>query len=78
MNETEYLEKIDEIILDVLSHFGTISLLDLWYELGESHVLKGRIVTKDEVLRRLEFLAANGFVKSEGDEWVTLSKAFLL
>jgi hypothetical protein len=72
MNETKYLEKIDEIILDVISHFGTISLMDLWYELGESHDLKEQPVTKAEVLSRLELLAAKGFVESEGDEWVTV------
>jgi len=72
MNETKYLEKIDEIILDVISHFGTISLMDLWYELGESHDLKEQLVTKAEVLSRLELLAAKGFVESEGDEWVII------
>ncbi len=70
MNESKYLEKIDKIILDVISHFGTISLLDLWYELGESSDLKEQSVTEDEILGRLEFLAAKGLVKSEGDEWV--------
>jgi len=70
MNESEYLVKIDNIILDVISHFGTISLMDLWYELGESDDLKEKPVTEDEILSRLEFLAARGLVKSEGDEWV--------
>ena len=70
MNESKYLVKIDKIILDVISHFGTISLMDLWYELGESGDLKEQPVTEDEVLSRLEFLAAKGLVKSEGDEWV--------
>ena len=62
--------KIDNIILDVISHFGTISLMDLWYELGESDDLKEKPVTEDEILSRLEYLAARGLVKSEGDEWV--------
>jgi hypothetical protein len=70
MNESEYLVKIDNIILDVISHFGTISLMDLWYELGESDDLKEKPVTEDEILSRLEYLAARGLVKSEGDEWV--------
>jgi hypothetical protein len=70
MNESEYLVKIDNIILDVISHFGTISLTDLWYELGESDDLKEKPVTEDEILSRLEYLAARGLVKSEGDEWV--------
>ena len=78
MYEAKYLEKIDEIILNVLSHYGKISLRDLCYELGESNELKGRIVTTDEVLRRLGFLSAKGFVKSAADGCVTLSKAFLL
>jgi len=69
MNETKYLEKIDEIILDVIFHYGTISLLDLWYELGESCELKEQPVTADGVLSRLEFLSTNGFIKSEGGEW---------
>ena len=70
MNESKYLVKIDNIILDVVSHFGTISLMDLWYELGESGDLKEQPMTEDEVLSRLEFLAAKGLVKSKGDEWV--------
>lgn len=70
MNETKYLEKIDKIIIDVISHFGTISLMDLWCELGENRDLKEQPVTKDEVLSGLEFLAAKGFVEPEGDEWV--------
>ena len=70
MNESKYLSEIDKIILDVISHFGTISLMDLWYELGESSDLKEQPVTEDEILSRLEFLAAKGLVKSEGDEWV--------
>ena len=70
MNESKYLVKIDKIILDVISHFGTIGLTDLWYELGESSDLKEQSVTEDEVLSRLEFLAAKGFVTPEGDEWV--------
>ncbi|MGD8286015.1 MAG: pyruvate kinase [Desulfobacterales bacterium] len=43
--------------------------MDLWYELGESCELKEQPVTADGVLSRLEFLATNGFVKSEGGEW---------
>jgi hypothetical protein len=70
MNESKYLAKIDKIILDVISHFGTISLMDLWYELGESGDLKEQPVTEDGVLSRLEYLATKGLVKSEGDEWV--------
>jgi len=70
MNESKYLSEIDKIILDIISHFGTISLMDLWYELGESSDLKEQPVTEDEILSRLEFLAAKGLVKSEGDEWV--------
>ena len=70
MNESKYLVKIDKIILDVISHFGTIGLMDLWYELGESDDLKGQSLTEDEILSRLEFLAAKGIVTPEGDEWV--------
>jgi len=72
MRATKYLEKIDKIILDVISHFGTIALMDLWFELGESDDLKEQPVTKDEVLCRLELLAAKGFVKAEDDEWATI------
>ena len=70
MKKDKSLDKMDKIILDVISHFGTISLMDLWYELGESGDLKEQPVTEDEVFSRLEFLAAKGLVKSEGDEWV--------
>ncbi len=72
MKGAKYLEKIDKIIIDVISHFGTINLMDLWYELGESRDLKEQPVTKDEVLSRLEFLSAKGFVESEGDEWIII------
>ena len=72
MNDTKYLKKIDKIILDVISHFETIALMDLWFELGESDDLKEQPVTRDEVLCRLEFLSAKGFVKSENDEWVII------
>ena len=70
MNESKYLAKIDKIILDVISHFGKISLMDLWYELGESGDIEEQPMTEDEVLSRLEFLASKDLVKSEGDEWV--------
>jgi len=70
MTFTNYFEKIDRIILDNISHFGTISLMNLWYELGENDELKAQPVTEDEVLSRLEFLSAKGCVKSEGDEWI--------
>jgi hypothetical protein len=69
MNEIKDLEKIDEFILEVISHFRTIRSLDLWYELGESSDFKARSVSQDEMLSRLNFLVAKGYVKSEDDEW---------
>ena len=70
MKKDKPLDEVDKIILDVISHFGTISLMNLWYELGESGDLKEQPVTEDGVLSRLEYLATKGLVKSEGDEWV--------
>jgi DNA-binding Lrp family transcriptional regulator len=68
--EAKHLEEIDKNILDILSHYGSLSLQDLWYELGENRDLKEQPVTWDAVLNRLEFLSTIGFVKSEGDEWI--------
>ena len=70
MMEANHFEEIDKNILDILSHYGSLCLQDLWYELGENRDLKEEPVTKDAVLTRLEFLSTIGFVKSEGDEWI--------
>jgi len=53
MTLTKYLEKIDKIILDVISHFGTISLMDLWCELGENGDLKEQPMTQDSIGQRV-------------------------
>ena len=70
MIEANPFEEIDKSILDILSHYGSLSLQDLWYELGENYDLNVQPVTKDEVLSRLEFLTTIEFVKFEGDEWI--------
>jgi len=63
-------DKVDKSIMNILAHYGRLDFTDLWYELGESGILKELPTTKGELLRRLEFLASKGFVKSKGDVWI--------
>ena len=56
------MDKIGQIILRKLSFYESLSPLELWYEIGEDHVLEDA-VTKEEISSRLESLNAQGLVE---------------
>jgi len=60
------LDSIDRNILRVLSLYEELDVLQLWYELGESDRSVERM-TREELLERLKFLGAEGFVKPTGE-----------
>jgi hypothetical protein len=70
MIEASQIRGLDRNILDILSHYGNLSLQDLCYELEENDDLNLQSISRDAVLSRLEFLSTIGFVKFEGDKWV--------
>ena len=63
MKATQNLEEVDRRILDIISHYGSLTFWDLWDEIGEDDNLKAQIITKEEALRKLEFLVAQGLVE---------------
>jgi excisionase family DNA binding protein len=62
LREREVVDAIDQDILRILSLYDHLTLLQLWYELGEDHVVKGSI-SEEETRKRLESLVARGFVE---------------
>jgi len=78
MEKFNHLEAIDRKILEIISHYGNLNLLDLWYELGECDDLKEIPVTEEEVVNRLWFLQDQGVVEcskvSKEDIWWALKK----
>lgn len=68
MKVTQNLEEVDRKILDIISHYGNLEFMELWYEIGEDDTLKEQIMTQEEALRRFELLEAQGFVKSVTDD----------
>ena len=56
------MDEIDRIILRKLSLYESLASLELWYEIGEDHVLE-EAVTKEEISSRLESLRAQGLVE---------------
>ena len=67
MKGNQSLGEVDRNILDIISHYGSLTFLDLWYEIGEDYVLKEQIMTKEELSRKLEFFVAQGYVESVKD-----------
>jgi len=63
MKENQSLGEIDRNILDIISHYGSLEFIELWYEIGEDDALKKHQMTKEELLMRLEFLETQGFVE---------------
>ena len=61
MGKAKSLDAINREILRVLSLYEQLSLLELWFEIGEARVLGP--VTKEQVSGRLESLKAQGFVE---------------
>jgi hypothetical protein len=62
METRDKMDVIDRIILGKLSLYESLAPLELWYEIGEDHVL-GETVTKEEISSRLETLRAQGLVE---------------
>lgn len=67
MKGSHSLDEVDRKILDIISHFGSLTFLDLWDEIGEDATLAEQIMSKEEALRRLELLMAQGYVESVKD-----------
>jgi DNA-binding Lrp family transcriptional regulator len=67
MKGNHSLDEVDRKILDIISHFGTLTSLDLWDEIGEDATLAAQIMSKEEALRRLELLMAQGHVERVKD-----------
>ena len=67
MKGNHSLDEVDRKILDIISHFGSLTFLDLWDEIGEDATLAAQIMSKEEALRRLELLMAQGHVESVKD-----------
>ena len=61
MEEHESLDTFDRSILQILSLYEHLNLLELWFEIGEAGTLEQ--VSKEEVLSRLDSLMAKGFVE---------------
>jgi len=51
----------DRSILQILSLYEHLTLLELWFKIGEASTLEP--VSKEEVLNRLHSLADKGFVE---------------
>ena len=62
MKKKSSLGEIDRNILDIITLYGSLEFLELWYETGEHDALKKQELTKDELLKRLEFLLSHGYV----------------
>jgi DNA-binding response OmpR family regulator len=56
------LDKIDQELLRILSLYGELTALQLWFEVGEDDAVKER-VSEEEVRNRLESLKARGHVE---------------
>jgi hypothetical protein len=67
MKGNHSLDEVDRKILDIISHFGSLTSLDLWDEIGEDATLAAQIMSKEEALRRLELLMAQGHVERVKD-----------
>jgi excisionase family DNA binding protein len=60
------LSPVDQSILRILSLYEHLTLLQLWYEIGEDDAL-GRRLTANETQHRLQSLTMRGFVENIGD-----------
>ena len=57
------MDVIDRSILRVLALYDNLTLLQLWYELGEDNAVRVR-VTEAEIIDRLDSLKASGLVET--------------
>ncbi len=63
MKGNQSLEEVDRNILDIISLYGSLEFIELWYEIGEDDAMKKYQMTKEELLLILEFLETQGYVK---------------
>ena len=78
MKGNQSLGEVDGNILNIISLYGSLEFLELWYEIGEDDALKEHLLTKEELSMRMEFLEAQGYVErimntEETTQW-TLKK----
>ena len=74
MKGNQSLGEVDRNILDIISLYGSLEFLELWYEIGEDDALKEHRMTKEELLMRLELLEAQGYAErimnsEESTQW---------
>ena len=62
MEGRDPLDAIDRTILQVLSLYEDLDLLQLWFELGETDKLVEHM-TQEDILERLKLLKSQGFVE---------------
>lgn len=62
LGEREIVDAIDQNILRILSLYEHLTLLQLWYELGEDNAAK-RSISEEGTRKRVESLVARGFVE---------------
>ena len=62
MQTANSLELLDQSLLRILSAYDGLTPLELWYELGEDDAAK-ETVSEKEIGRKLESLAARGYVE---------------
>ena len=65
LREREVFDAIDQNILRILSLYDHLTALQVWYELGEDHVVKGSL-SEEETRNRLDSLVTRGFVEKSG------------
>ena len=56
------LDKFDQNLLRILSVYDQLAPLQLWFEMGEDDAVK-ETVSEEEIRKRLESLAARGYVE---------------
>ena len=63
------LDKVDQSLLEILSCYEHLTVLELWWEMGEAGAAAK--ISKEEVLSRLETLETLGFVEriTTGKGW---------
>ena len=61
MKNQPSLDKVDQSLLEILSFYEHLTILELWWEMGEAGAAAK--ISKEEVLSRLETLETLGFVE---------------
>jgi len=78
MEKHDSVDEMDRRILQILSVYKQLTLLQLRYELGGDDLPNER-VTEEEILKRLESLRERGFVESlTKPEFVNRNSALLI